>query len=192
MADDLAGDPAERWNWWNLLLVVLAIWLMASVGTFYLAPLLAGKGAVDLGKTGTFGDTFGAVNSLFSALGVAGVAYALILQFREQRDERESAFEARRDAETNRRHDAELAMTTALINAHAAMMQYRMENYRHSRDMLLNHRDKIDVDQMGNALNEQASKIHDSYRSIEKLSKMAEEKLGITLANGTDVPCNDI
>jgi hypothetical protein len=96
---------------------------------------------VTLGETGTFGDTFGAANALFSALGVAGVAYALILQHREQHDARRDAAQAReretlRAEESRRQADAsqaeserarlehaELTMLSTLLTAHHANLQ---------------------------------------------------------------------
>jgi hypothetical protein len=86
-------DPTGFWTLKRLILRVVVIWAAASFATFLLVTLrekffgrgdTVPTGLVNLGKAGTFGDTFGAVNSLFSALGVAGVAYALVLQYREQ------------------------------------------------------------------------------------------------------------
>jgi len=62
--------------------VVIAIWLIFLLLAWLLFP--------DWATRGTFGDTFGAVNSLFSGLALAGVIFALLLQRTElglQREE---------------------------------------------------------------------------------------------------------
>src|SRR4051794_32190635 len=93
---DAKRDPVEFWTWRKLFALVFASWAIIGFGTFLGAWFLRSRAPlVNLTATGTFGDTFGMVNSLFSALGVAGVAYALILQYREQRDARNEAREAK-------------------------------------------------------------------------------------------------
>ncbi len=186
-------DPAESWTWRKLCAGVLLIWAAAGSASFFLAGYLPARfPGVRLAETGTFGDTFGAVNSLFSALGVAGVAYALILQYREQRDARIEAeyarkceadrceAERRRDAES-RRHDAELAMIAAQIDAYTSLMNYYIKNHNHSANMLLNHRDEIDLPSYQRAVNLQSAKLDELRLAIERLAAVAEEKAGIGL-----------
>ena len=66
----------------QLSAAVIAIWLIFLLLAWLLFP--------DWATRGTFGDTFGAVNSLFSGLALAGVIFALLLQRTElglQREE---------------------------------------------------------------------------------------------------------
>ena len=46
---------------------------------------------------GTFGDQFGAVNALFSALAFAGLIYTIILQMKELRYQREELVDNRKE-----------------------------------------------------------------------------------------------
>jgi hypothetical protein len=113
-----AKQETERssWAWLWLALGVSILWAVVGFGTFALVPRFQDKFGVDPTKTGTFGDTFGAVNSLFSALGVAGVAYALVLQSREHRD-------ARVEAEGRKRREVNLAMLSALVHARSSLLE---------------------------------------------------------------------
>ena len=115
---------------WKLCAAVVAIWAAVSFGTFAMVPTLSTKlPTTELSRSGTFGDTFGAVNSLFSALGVAGVAYALILQYREQHADRLKASQAWTAAEADRKHAAGLAMLAARIHGTAALLQSYQSRY---------------------------------------------------------------
>ena len=166
------AETPGHWPGWDKLApgqiaaFVVFVWAVAGF-----APVLLS------GEAGTLGDSFGVVNSLFSGLGVAGVAYALILQSQEQRANREAARQASLEAETNRRHVADLAMTAALISAHTAMMNYQIENYRQTSDKLLHHRDMIDIRHEGKVLNEQAERLLESYDSVKRLADDAERKM---------------
>jgi hypothetical protein len=104
---DAKRKPADSWTWQKIFAIVVAIWAVIGFGTFLGAWLLSSlTPVINLSGTGQFGDTFGMINSLFSALGVAGVAYALILQVREQRSGRE------------------LALLAALIQANSTLLEY--------------------------------------------------------------------
>lgn len=63
---------------WVLMLIVSLAWALSVplVLVFFSLP----------DDAGAFGDMFGAVNALFSALAFAGVVYALILQDRESKN----------------------------------------------------------------------------------------------------------
>ncbi len=65
-----------------LLLLIILIYVIVEVCVYYSLP--------DWGKRGTFGDSFGAVNALFSGLAFAGLIYTIYLQKEElglQREE---------------------------------------------------------------------------------------------------------
>lgn len=70
MRDDIEMKP-----FFVALLVVSLLWL-----TNLILPLLMGS---EVTSRGTFGDMFGAVNSLFSGAAFVGVVYAILLQRRE-------------------------------------------------------------------------------------------------------------
>ena len=65
----------------KLLLVVVSIWLLSAVFIIYFLD--------DWSSRGTFGDLFGAVNALFSALAFAALIYTIVLQREEIKENRE-------------------------------------------------------------------------------------------------------
>lgn len=87
---------------WGLAAIVLsgivALWVGYAAFVLYFGPSYT--------ETGTFGDAFGALNTLFSGLALSGVVFSVLLQSRElrlQRDElrlqREELKEARKVAQ---------------------------------------------------------------------------------------------
>jgi uncharacterized membrane protein len=101
-----------------LLTAVVVVW--ALVG--FLVPRIAFTGWPE---RGLFGDTFGAVNALFSALAFAGVLYAIRLQSAElslQRQElRETREELARTAKAQEVSAANLAKQAAALEATARL-----------------------------------------------------------------------
>jgi hypothetical protein len=71
---DLHGSASIGW---------FIVWLVAIVGIWGLSWWLITTFLSTWDVRGTFGDMFGAVNSLFSGAAFAGVIYAIILQRRE-------------------------------------------------------------------------------------------------------------
>tara|TARA_B100001146_G_C16114446_1_gene405136 strand:- start:77 stop:1009 length:933 start_codon:yes stop_codon:yes gene_type:complete len=63
-----------------LLLIVFLIWLISIIVIWFTFS--------DWTKSGTFGDTFGSINSLFSGLALAGIIYTINLQKKELRMQR--------------------------------------------------------------------------------------------------------
>lgn len=59
----------------KLILYIIIVWIVFNALLFIIFQ--------NLSDSGTFGDTFGAVNSLFSGLAFAGVIYTIILQNKE-------------------------------------------------------------------------------------------------------------
>lgn len=109
-----------------LILSVVAIVFLWS-GNWYLLSGMSNE------ARGTFGDMFGAVNSLFSGLAFLGVVYAIILQKTElslQRKELElTRNELKKSAEAQERSEKALSIQakameqTALINTLTASIQ---------------------------------------------------------------------
>src|SRR5688572_17432336 len=77
----------ETWLLIALFAGVLLLWF--SAWTWIEHSLPPEKGSAGTYETrGQFGDMFGAINSLFSALAFAGVIYTLILQTKEIQEQR--------------------------------------------------------------------------------------------------------
>lgn len=85
MSEEIENKTDSKLNnlYW-LLLAVLAVWF----SSIFIVPLFY----CNLADRGIFGDSFGAINSLFSGLAFAGIIYTILLQRKElklQRDELE-------------------------------------------------------------------------------------------------------
>ncbi len=75
---------------------------------------------------GQFGDTFGALNALFSGLAFAGVIYTILLQRKElklTREELKKAAEAQTKSEEALRKQVKSMSMTALINGYTTFIQ---------------------------------------------------------------------
>ncbi len=74
--------------WWvTPFLVVLALWLAYQYWLPSLMTFLDCK--TDLTGSGTFGDSYGALNTLFAGLAFAGIIISIVLQSQELRETRE-------------------------------------------------------------------------------------------------------
>ena len=86
MSNSSDNSKKVRWSPWLLLFPgIIILWGISIIVLCRLLP--------DIGERGQFGDSFGAVNALFSGFAFAGVIYAIILQKRElelQREELEA------------------------------------------------------------------------------------------------------
>ena len=128
--------PTERppASWPFLLAGSIGLWLIVGFAPLVLSviPTLFSDNsrigrhyrAIPVEQTGQVGDSFGLANSLFSALGVAGVAYALILQAEE-----------RKQAAASDKESARLTLLTALIHARAAMITIKDADLQRLRSM---------------------------------------------------------
>ena len=75
---------------------------------------------------GQFGDTFGALNALFSGLAFAGLIYTILLQRKElelTRQELKKATENQTKSEEALRKQAKSMSMTAMINGYTAFIQ---------------------------------------------------------------------
>ena len=79
-----ASDDSEKigWRLWLIFSGVVFLWIMSLI----LIPLLYCK----IAERGQFGDSFGAVNALFSGLAFGGVICAILLQKRELKLQRKT------------------------------------------------------------------------------------------------------
>lgn len=83
-------------GWGFVLLIIVLVIFFAS----WLVIKKHYEGAVDFNTArGTFGDQFGAVNALFSALAFAGLIYTIILQMNELRYQRVELADNRKEME---------------------------------------------------------------------------------------------
>lgn len=79
-------------SWWPLIAIavfIIAAWLFTPLVATY---MMDGR---EFKELGVFGDTFGAVNALFSGLAFAGLFYAILLQRAELAAQREELAETR-------------------------------------------------------------------------------------------------
>jgi hypothetical protein len=88
-ADDEIQESHAAFLW--LCAGVAALWIACTLAIYWLFP--------DWQTRGTAGDSFGAVNALFSGLAFAGVIYALNLQRKELKYQREEMLATRRVSE---------------------------------------------------------------------------------------------
>jgi Putative phage abortive infection protein len=80
----LSGSGSLK-PWQIALWAMIAMAAIAAWATYpaWATSLFAEKSVEALGKLGTFGDAFGALNTLFSGLAFSGIALSLVLQFRQ-------------------------------------------------------------------------------------------------------------
>ena len=112
-ADQDRKPPA----FWMLAVAVLFVVILYFSLSYWLIPNLESRGQ--------FGDSFGAVNALFSGLAFAGLIYALYLQRTElqlQRDELRLTREELSAQSVAQREHANTARDAAAINALAVIL----------------------------------------------------------------------
>src|SRR5687768_4410692 len=71
-----------------LLIIVFGVWMLSYVLIYI---------SIEQKNQGTFGDTFGAINSLFSGLAIAGIIYTILMQRKELRLQRKELMETRKE-----------------------------------------------------------------------------------------------
>lgn len=86
----------------------------------------------DWGKSGSFGDTFGAVNSLFSSLAFGALIYTIILQSKELKIQREELILTREqltEAANSQKEQAKYTLLTAKISAAISKQEIYASHY---------------------------------------------------------------
>jgi len=91
-----------------VVVFLIALWLIVTGVIWWVTK--------DYNKAGTIGDSFGAVNALFSALALAGVIYAVILQTTELRYQRREMTDSRKAAEKSAIAQTEQTKVQSLAN----------------------------------------------------------------------------
>lgn len=109
-----------------LLFIIFFIWLISYPLLDYFYPALNSKG--------TFGDSFGAINSLFSGLALAGIIYTILLQrkelalqrqeIRDNRRELARSATAQENSERSLKRQAENLKVTARLNALSTLISH--------------------------------------------------------------------
>lgn len=114
-----------------LLLIgtIIILWLLSIPTIQHLIP--------DHTQRGTFGDMFGAVNSLFSGLALGGIIYTIFLQKKELALQRQELEETRKELRrsANAQEKSQEAFTkqveamelTAHLNGHSTLINYHIE-----------------------------------------------------------------
>ncbi len=123
--------------------VIMVVWILSFVLIFYSFDTW--------GDRGTFGDAFGAINSLFSGLAFAGIVYTILLQRKELTLQRmelvETRKELRRSADAQEKSEQALSMqiksmqTAAKLNALNSLVEsYGREEENFMRLDISKHR----------------------------------------------------
>lgn len=113
-------------NHWPLLVLIISVVLINVGFGFFIHHLIP-----SWNDSGVFGDTFGAINSLFSGLAFAGLLYTIILQSRElklQRDELSLTREQLASSAASQKEQAAYTLLATQINA-AISKQEIFANY---------------------------------------------------------------
>ncbi len=114
------ADEVKIPNWIIIItILVIVLWLVSAIIIYYLFP--------DWSVRGTFGDMFGAINSLFSGLAFLGVIITVYLQKKEleyqrleiiqTRIELEKSATAQQNSEKALQSQVESTLIAAKINA---------------------------------------------------------------------------
>ena len=118
LAETSGHNKLGCWPYFWFALVILLWVLNLCVPSFIyhldrFSSIRDSYSQTNMNRTGTFGDTFGAANSLFSGLAFAGVAVAIMFQRRELT----KAHEESKTADEERRRTEKYAFLTASLNA---------------------------------------------------------------------------
>ena len=138
------ADQDSPLTFWKLATFVFLIMAAFFAISSWLLP--------DLAERGQFGDSFGAVNALFSGLAFAGLISALFLQRNELQLQREELRLTRNELAAQsaaQTAHAQVALKTAAINALAALLslhKQRFDSYPPGANKR-EHGDKLDAAQ---------------------------------------------
>lgn len=152
----------------KLILGILIVWIVFNAILFIVFQ--------NLSDSGPFGDTFGAINSLFSGLAFAGVIYTIILQNRELELQREELGLQRQELTLTRK---ELARTASAQEQSEAALREQSETLKKTaklnalNSILEYHLQILSQFEMGSALYEQ--EIRKVETTKNKINELIEE-----------------
>jgi hypothetical protein len=156
---DTIKSPKLGW----LMFFVIAAWVI-----FWIAAWLYFK---DWNKSGVFGDSFGAINSLFSGLALSGIIYTIYLQREELSLQRKELSDTRKEfAIQNQTLKKQRFETTffSLLSLHHSIV------------------DKISIEISGSILKGGESLQH-LRREFKEMYRLRQEELGNPLVNLTSI-----
>ena len=143
---------------------VIAAWIVLGVATWFVVDHLPSEG---LDKRAQFGDMFGVANALFSALALAGVIIAILLQRQELQLQRADSNEMRKEVSRSAAaqenlliHSSSQAKSlthTATLNALNSVMQFKQSK----------------LDQMGSSIS--PAKVIDRDRLLCEIEMLANQ-----------------
>ncbi|TWT57780.1 hypothetical protein KOR42_11460 [Thalassoglobus neptunius] len=130
--NNAAGSKFPKWVWW-LGLGVAVSWLLVSPVIRWLS--------CDWSEAGTIGDSFGAVNALFSGLAFVGLIYTILLQSKQlaqnsevlemqreelglQREELKLTREELAKSAVAQVKSSEITRTIAILNANSILLEF--------------------------------------------------------------------
>jgi hypothetical protein len=163
-------------------LIIAFIIVTLAWGCSYLAMLLF---ISDWNERGTFGDSFGAINSLFSGLAFAGIIYTITLQKQElslQRQElADTRIELRRSADAQEKSEEAFKKQIEVMNLSARLnaLNCAVEYYNSKASARLAKGNKIGAsiyDSKANDLLQQIDDILEQLRHFNDAPKTPEEK----------------
>ena len=147
MCDNDESDGRERSEHLKIgLLLALATWGGFVVLAAAVWILSDHKDSEIIGRLGQFGDSFGAINALFSSVAVAGAVYAVILQQQElklTRQEMRQARLAHQDSAASQGRMAAIQGSTALLDDLSREIQYLRKKREEHRSLALRVADLI-------------------------------------------------
>jgi hypothetical protein len=111
--------PRLVWYFLVAFFLVIVLWIGFLFGTYV--------GFKDWEQSGVFGDTFGAVNALFSGLALGGVFVAILLQSQElqhQREEIRMTREVQKESSIAQQGQLNMLATAARVNALSTIVEY--------------------------------------------------------------------
>lgn len=118
------GRMKEHWPLTLLILSVILINIGFGFAVHYVIP--------EWSASGVFGDTFGAINSLFSGLAFAGLLYTILLQSRElklQREELALTRDQLTSSATSQKEQAAYTLLAAQISAAISKQEIYANHY---------------------------------------------------------------
>lgn len=161
------------------MLLALLFWLFWGWLVAFHAPEPPEKIEEAIARRGQIGDAFGTINSLFTAMVLAGTVYSLWLQRREViRISTQQALMV-----DNENRAAVLTAQTAVIQARQGLLQAKMDMARWAFDLAMKTSDKKLSDEMQRHMNKFGSAGSKDMDQLEALVKSLETM--ITELNGS-------
>jgi len=126
--DTVAQSGLQKWIWWIVGGIVGGVLILAALFGFG-----AWLGFRDWQQSGVFGDTFGALNAVFSGLAMGGLVLAILLQREELKTQREELRLQREELKLTRKElsrsaaaqegQSDILIKTALIHGFSTVHQ---------------------------------------------------------------------